>query len=205
MKKTTLWIVALLAIATLAGCNSNKTPVENPEQNAEIANPASVYCKEKGGTLNLEEWLCMFEDGSYCEEWAYQRWECQPGENSDITAEPAEPTYEINYGASEIYSEEDLKSAVNAIMNVFNNEWDIKCDMKKLNYLWDELSMANLNYCKIFYSDIKECAVFSSNFHIPNTDQQLAWSFEPDTDIEWWTWYLWRATGEDWIVLTNGL
>jgi len=80
MKKTTLWIVALLAVATLAGCN--KAPVENPEQNAEIANPASVYCEENGGTLVLEEgaWLCMFEDGSYCEEWAYQRWECQPGE-----------------------------------------------------------------------------------------------------------------------------
>jgi len=80
MKKTTLWIVALLAVATLAGCN--KTPVENLEQNAEIANPASIYCEENGGTLVLEEgaWLCMFEDGSYCEEWAYQRWECQPGE-----------------------------------------------------------------------------------------------------------------------------
>lgn len=80
MKKTTLWIVALLAVATLAGCN--KAPVENPNENAEIANPASVYCEENGGTLVLEEgaWLCMFEDGSYCEEWAYQRWECQPGE-----------------------------------------------------------------------------------------------------------------------------
>ena len=82
MKKTTLWIVALLAVATLAGCNLNKTPVENPDENAEIANPASVYCEENGGTLVLEEdaWLCMFEDGSYCEEWSYQRWECQPGE-----------------------------------------------------------------------------------------------------------------------------
>jgi len=80
MEKTTLWIVALLAVATLAGCN--KTPVENPDKNVEVANPASVYCEENGGTLVLEEgaWLCMFEDGSYCEEWAYQRWECQPGE-----------------------------------------------------------------------------------------------------------------------------
>ena len=85
MKKTTLWIVALLSVATLAGCN--KTPVENPEQNAQIANPASVYCEENGGTLKIETaedwsqaWICMFEDGSYCEEWAYKNWECQPGE-----------------------------------------------------------------------------------------------------------------------------
>lgn len=82
MKTRTLWLVALLAIGalTLAGCNKSTTPVENPEEEVEIANPAAVYCEENGGTLNLEEWLCMFADGSYCEEWSYQRWECQPGE-----------------------------------------------------------------------------------------------------------------------------
>ena len=80
MKKT-LWFVALLAIGALilAGCNKN-APVENPDENAEIANPAAVYCEENGGTLSLEEWLCMFDDGSYCEEWAYNNGECQPGE-----------------------------------------------------------------------------------------------------------------------------
>lgn len=82
MKKT-LGLVALLAIGTLtlAGCNKNSS-VENPDENAEIANPASVYCEENGGTLQIEEWawLCMFDDGSYCEEWAYQRGECQPGD-----------------------------------------------------------------------------------------------------------------------------
>ncbi|MBO7504773.1 DUF333 domain-containing protein [bacterium] len=56
MKTKTLGIVALLAIGalTLAGCNKN-APVENPEEHAEIANPASVYCEQNGGTLNLEE------------------------------------------------------------------------------------------------------------------------------------------------------
>ena len=76
MKAKTLWLVALLAIGclTLAGCNKS--------ENTEIANPASVYCEENGWTLILEdgEGLCMFNDGSYCEEWAYQRWECQPGD-----------------------------------------------------------------------------------------------------------------------------
>lgn len=83
MKTRTLWLVALLAIGalTLAGCDKTNTPVENPvEEEVEIANPASVYCEENWGILNLEEGLCMFNDGSYCEEWSYQRWECQPGE-----------------------------------------------------------------------------------------------------------------------------
>ena len=85
MKKTTLWIVALLAVATLSGCN--KTSVENLGEESQIANPASVYCEENGGTLKIETaedwsqaWICMFEDGSYCEEWSYKNGECQPGE-----------------------------------------------------------------------------------------------------------------------------
>ena len=79
--KRTLGLVALLAMGalTLAGCNKN-TPVENPDEKVEMPNPAAVYCEDNGGTLNLEEWLCMFDDGSYCEEWSYNNGECQPGE-----------------------------------------------------------------------------------------------------------------------------
>jgi putative hemolysin len=38
----------------LTGCNKN-TSIKNPDQNAEIANPASVYCEENNGTLLLQE------------------------------------------------------------------------------------------------------------------------------------------------------
>ena len=112
MKKTTLWIVALLAVATLAGCN--KTPVENPNENAEIANPASVYCEENGGTLVLEEgaWLCMFEDGSYCEEWSYQRWECQPGEIMYNTVEDENIDVELPEWAKTSLTNEELEEVI---------------------------------------------------------------------------------------------
>ena len=46
MKTKTLGLAALLAagVLTLAGCGNNtETPVD---ENAEIANPASVYCEE---------------------------------------------------------------------------------------------------------------------------------------------------------------
>ena len=51
-----------------------------------MANPASTYCEEQGGTLEFREdaegnqvgW-CVFDDGSECEEWAYCRGECEPG------------------------------------------------------------------------------------------------------------------------------
>jgi putative hemolysin len=52
-----------------------------PGGGAEIANPASVYCVEQGGTLDLESGMCTFADGSQCEEWAFFRGECSPGES----------------------------------------------------------------------------------------------------------------------------
>ena len=51
-----------------------------------LANPASVNCTEKGGTLTIQErgdqgeyGLCMFEDGYACEEWALLRGDCPVG------------------------------------------------------------------------------------------------------------------------------
>lgn len=47
-----------------------------------LANPASVYCIEQGGTVEIRNEFngqvgyCVFEDGSECEEWAYFRLEC---------------------------------------------------------------------------------------------------------------------------------
>ena len=61
-----------------------KTAVETV---AGLANPASVYCEEQGGTLEIRSdeagnqyGVCIFEDGSECEEWAFFQGECQPGE-----------------------------------------------------------------------------------------------------------------------------
>jgi putative hemolysin len=51
----------------------------------EIANPASSNCIDRGGTLEMREGeggtygVCVFVDGSECEEWALLREECVPG------------------------------------------------------------------------------------------------------------------------------
>lgn len=52
-----------------------------------LANPASVFCLDNGGTLVTREdeeggqvGYCVFEDGSECVDWAFYRGECQPGE-----------------------------------------------------------------------------------------------------------------------------
>ncbi len=51
-----------------------------------IANPASIYCEEQGGTLEVRTGdlgsvgYCKFDDGTECEEWAYFRGECRATE-----------------------------------------------------------------------------------------------------------------------------
>lgn len=55
---------------------------EKTEENVEIANPASTYCVENGGILDIRETdegqigICVFESGIECEEWAFFREEC---------------------------------------------------------------------------------------------------------------------------------
>jgi hypothetical protein len=53
---------------------------------AAIANPASVNCIKKGGTLSIQKrgdggeyGVCIFEDNRQCEEWAMFRGECPIG------------------------------------------------------------------------------------------------------------------------------
>lgn len=201
MKTKELGLVALLAagVLTLAGCGKTETPVE---ENAEIANPASVYCEENWWTLMLEEWawLCMFDDGSYCEEWAFMNGECQPWDimyNTVSDEENSEST-------SEIYSEDDLTAAEATIMNTVNNEWQVKVEWFELTYAGDDASASELEYCQTLNPEIAECAVFTSSFHIPEQDAQMAGAFEPNTDINGYSWFLGRATAGEWEVLTNG-
>ncbi len=206
MKTKTLGLVAILAagVLTLAGCGKTEAPVENPDENAEIANPAAVYCEENGWTLNLEEWLCMFADGSYCEEWSYQRWECQPGEImyntvDDGYIDDVEQKADWNW-TSEIYSDEDLQAAVDKIVNYF----DVKVEMQEITYQWDEESANQLSYCKELNPEVDECAFFKTNFYIPQQDAVMAWAFEPDTTLTDYEWYLGRTAGGEWNVLTAG-
>lgn len=66
---------------------------------AGLPNPASLYCEENGNQLEIQtasdgsqSGVCVFPDGSTCDEWAYFRGECGPSapENPTpfITVEP---------------------------------------------------------------------------------------------------------------------
>ncbi len=57
-----------------------------------MPNPASVYCKQNGNTLEIltaadgsQSGVCIFPDGSACDEWAYYRGECGPAAQKSPT------------------------------------------------------------------------------------------------------------------------
>jgi putative hemolysin len=82
MKGKLFTLALVLTLSTLIfGCCVTPTP----EPDTGLANPASVYCEEQGYTLeartdeNGTYGVCIFPDGSECEEWAFFRGECGPG------------------------------------------------------------------------------------------------------------------------------
>ena len=93
-RKVVLVSAILLAAAATTGCNLTAPPTVQPPPTVApdggdvgLANPASVYCEEQGYTLEIrtdasgnQYGVCIFPDGSECEEWAFFRGECGPGE-----------------------------------------------------------------------------------------------------------------------------
>ncbi len=77
----TILFLALTACTTFQVQTHVTTGTDIPPVN--MANPASVYCKEQGNTLEIrtaadgsQSGVCIFPNGYSCDEWAYYRGEC---------------------------------------------------------------------------------------------------------------------------------
>lgn len=84
-RKMMLTFFVLVCTAFAASCSGGQA---SPTPQANMPNPASVYCEEHSGKLELRQdetggvaGICIFPDGSECDEWAYFRGECQPGDS----------------------------------------------------------------------------------------------------------------------------
>jgi putative hemolysin len=94
-RKASLLVVAFVAACVVA-CGG-VTPTPTPTAPAGLANPAAVFCGQHGGTSVIREtaagqWgVCVFNDKSECDEWAYYRGTCQPGQYQTApTPQPAQ-------------------------------------------------------------------------------------------------------------------
>ena len=114
MFKKIWFLFILLGLIPLIVCAcASQPPAPTPSPVAtvatnQIANPASVYCEANGGKVEIRTGadgsqfgVCLFADGSECDEWAYFRGECQPGASQAVP--PPQPTPAIvneKYGFS---------------------------------------------------------------------------------------------------------
>lgn len=79
MKMNKLMVPAAVAAVALSACSHTKNAPENAPQ-VGMANPASVFCEQKGGQSEIrknedgsEYGVCHLPDGSVVEEWEYFR------------------------------------------------------------------------------------------------------------------------------------
>jgi predicted secreted protein/putative hemolysin len=93
--------IMLVMVLLVSGCTqqaatppANQTPAAT-QTTTGMPNPASVFCGQSGGTLEIikdvsgnEYGMCTFKNGTSCEEWALFRGEgCKPGLTTIPTAE----------------------------------------------------------------------------------------------------------------------
>ncbi len=100
MIKRTLIASSLLLLSVLITSCSGPTEVASTEitgaGDASIANPASVFCVKQGYKLEIrtdsagnQYGVCIFSDGTQCDEWAFYRGECAPGGKNPATENKA--------------------------------------------------------------------------------------------------------------------
>jgi len=97
-------LLALTACSALQVQTPEPTATDMPQVN--MPNPASVYCMRNGNKLEIhtaadgsQNGVCVFPDGSTCDEWAYFRGECGPAaQESPTLAITVESTTEASGG-----------------------------------------------------------------------------------------------------------
>ncbi len=108
MKAKAITIGIALGLLVLSACSTKTpqptTPTATATQDTiHMVNPASAYCEEQGFKLEIrtaqdgsQYGVCKFKDNSECEEWAYYRNECKPGDMDIAPAPIATPAGIVN-------------------------------------------------------------------------------------------------------------
>jgi uncharacterized protein len=118
MKTLTRFSIILILVMLTACVQPSPTPAPTAEPTANMANPASVFCEQEGGKVEIqkaadgsESGICLFPDGSQCDEWAFFRGECAPSQPAGTPepgmANPASVFCEQDGGKVDIRKAED--------------------------------------------------------------------------------------------------
>jgi putative hemolysin len=97
MKKIFTFAIILMVLTACTATQTQPTPdtvaTDTSQAQAGLPNPASVYCEQNGYEHEIpiaedgsQGGICIFPDGSTCDEWAYFRGECGPAEQESPTS-----------------------------------------------------------------------------------------------------------------------
>ena len=123
-------------------------------------------------------------------------------------SEAEEAAQTVDYGASELYTTEEMDSAI-ALINDQIGQWE-GVELKSLRYAGDEAmteeNVAWLNELEGADSEnpFTQVIEFVSDFHVGADIDQTVLTLEPDTDYTDYQWWLARTDGGDWQLLTWG-
>ena len=77
-------------------------PPVTPTPLAALTDPASLYCIEKGGRLEIRSsgnsghiGVCILDDGTLCEQWSFYRGECQSDQTYNLPSAPPSADDEV--------------------------------------------------------------------------------------------------------------
>jgi len=111
--RTSFTLCMLIGMVIFSACSPAQI---SPTSQANMPNPASVHCEQNGGKLDLRQdqsggvtGVCVFPDGSECDEWAYFRNECKPGDSLGELALTSSPELEMPNPASEYCEQQGYK------------------------------------------------------------------------------------------------
>ncbi len=115
----------------------------------------------------------------------------------------------IDYGTSSIYSEADMDAAIELIKEAFTtwDAWD-GCELHGISYAGDDkCSAANIKWMNELEKandaeqTFTQCIMFESSFHSPKTNSG---TWNADQEYTGWQWWLARADGGRWKIMTFG-
>ena len=154
------------------------------------------------GETGADIWAYYTPSGKEAVKAAWSNMLASAENKSDVTEA------EIDYGKSELYSQEDMDKAIKLIKEEFSG-WE-GCGLHNIKYTTDACnSQENL----LWMNDLAkgqnlgivftQCIGFESDFHSPvNPKNPGAWNI--DYEYTDWQWWLARADGGDWRLMTWG-
>ncbi|MBP3339880.1 MAG: hypothetical protein J6L69_10815 [Lachnospiraceae bacterium] len=105
-------------------------------------------------------------------------------------------THEVD---SEIYSQEDIESAIDVIKDEFKEEWS-GCTLTEIYYAGDEVTKDHQDWAD--RNDADEVIVLLSSFDVDSSGGDG--SLSPDSTYDDWNWILVRINGGQWKHVDHG-